>query len=59
MKTILFLLLILLVMPVTAQDVPLRQLADERGIIIGTAVQSGLLQGDYAEVLSREFNSNI
>lgn len=57
MKTILLLLLVLLVIPVTAQDVPLRQLADERGIIIGTAVQSGLLRGEYAEVLSREFNS--
>ncbi|MBZ0292723.1 MAG: endo-1,4-beta-xylanase [Anaerolineae bacterium] len=49
-------LLMALTTSVTAQDQPLRELADARDIYIGAAAQSGLLEGDYADVLSREFN---
>lgn len=41
---------------VSSQDQPLRELAEAHGIYIGAAAQSDLLEGDYAGVLSREFN---
>ncbi len=41
-----------------AEPLTLRELADENGIFIGAAVQSGLLENepDYANTVSREFN---
>lgn len=38
---------------------PLRDLADQRGVLIGSAADVGVLLGDdqYAEVLAREFNA--
>jgi endo-1,4-beta-xylanase len=47
--------LLLVALPLGAQS--LRQLADARGVRIGTAVSpSGLTQPAYSEVLAREFN---
>ncbi|MFI8190728.1 endo-1,4-beta-xylanase [Streptomyces sp. NPDC085946] len=43
--------------PAHAADPPLRDLADARGKVVGTAVTGSKLTGTYGEVAGREFNS--
>jgi endo-1,4-beta-xylanase len=43
--------------PASAADVPLRDLADAKGKVIGTAVTGSRLTGTYGDIAGREFNS--
>ncbi|MFE0672781.1 endo-1,4-beta-xylanase [Streptomyces sp. NPDC058867] len=43
--------------PAQAADLPLRDLADAKNKVIGTAVAGSKLTGTYAEIAAREFNA--